>query len=214
MSLKVHEIVLAVRQASLEGAAKILARLTLDQVKPIAREICGLKKIHPTGDSAAQAKSLKDQILKVLQAQHDLRPSLARLGDVITDEESGEQVQITEELLQLDVEIQHRFELAEFSVQRGMVEICKALKEFKECRVYLAHGCTSFKQFCSIGKLHVLGQARSYAYAQRCIQLVGRFGEEVVARVRPLTQRDLQKFISAFSADDMAPTLAELKANF
>ena len=171
MSLNVHEIVLAVRQASLDGAAKILTRLTLEQVKPIARDICGLKKIHPAGDSAAQAKSLKDQILKVLQAQHDLHPSPARLGDVITDEESGEHVQITEELLQLDVEIQHRLKLAEFSVQRGMVEICKALKEFKEHQVYLTHGYTSFKQFCSMGKLHVLGQARSYAYAQRYCQV-------------------------------------------
>lgn len=190
---------------------EILAGMELEQLKPLAREICGIKKIHPAKDPKAQADGLRGSILRALSAEKALQPTAPQLGDTLTDEESGEQVKITAELAERVHELFHRLQQAEYSVQAGLVEICRVVKDFRDERAYLFFGYTSFRKFCDAGQLKILGQTRSRDWAYRQIKIIESLGEKVVARVQQLPQRQLLKLSQILNSAGMESTLEELR---
>ncbi len=156
-------LVPALRNAPPAEAAKVLRDLTLEQIKPVAREVLGMRKIHNHRDHEEQKDSLIAAIAKQLAAGQKLRPALPRLGDSITDEESGEAVRITTALQERALRISHELRQAEYSVQAGMVGICRVVKAFRDERLYLCLGFGSFARYCDSGHLQILGAAGAAA---------------------------------------------------
>ena len=157
--------------------AKILNEMELAEIKPIARQVLRIRKIHHTKDPVAQRESIIRQIMRAARAEKRLSSGRPELGDVVRDEESGERVEITSELVDRVLDLSHRLRQAEYSVQRGLGEISQVLKEFRDSRAYLYFGYPSFARFCDEGQLKVLGQTRSRRWAYNMILIIETIGD-------------------------------------
>lgn len=205
-----EEIVLALRAGTLVEAAALLAALTLEEIKPVARALLGLgrkSKIPKT----ATVESLSGEIMKTLEAGRKLAPPRPALGGLVRDQESGEKVKISDALAAKAQELTHRMQQAEYSVERGLMEICRIVKEFRDERAYLVFGFKSFSEYCEREQLKILGQTRSRPWAYQKIQMIETLGEEVVYRARQLSQRQMLQLSRVLADDGMETTLEKIK---
>lgn len=197
----------SLRNAEPAEVPELLGKLDFEQIKSVARDIGGMKRIGKN----ATAESLTDTILKTLNAERSLAPERPALGAMVLDQESGEQVEITRALGDKVRELSDRLQQAEFSIIRNMAEICTVVKEFRDECGYLFFGYSSFKKYCDAGRLQVFGETRSWRWAYRQIQIVEALGDDLVPRVAPLPQRQLLKLAQVLSSDGMETTLEKLK---
>ena len=195
------------RNADPAEVPEILDLLELGQIKAAARDICGIKRIGKD----ATAEGLRGLIVKTLKAERSLTPELPALGALVLDEESGEEVEITDALGNKVRELSDRLQQAEFSIIRNMAEICTVVKEFRDEKGYLFFGFTSFKKYCDGGYLKMFGQTRGWRWAYQQIQVVETLGKDLVQRAAPLSQRQLLKLGQVLSSDSMETTLEKLK---
>ena len=197
----------SLRNADPAELPEILDLLELEQIKTAAHDICGMKRIGKD----ATAEGLRGLIAMTLKAERALTPERPALGALVLDEESGEEVEITEALGRAVMELSHRLQQAEFSAERAMVEICTVIRDFRKERAYLYYGYTSFRKFCDVGQLKVFGQTRSRRWADRMMQIVDTLGYEVGPRVAQLPQRQLLKLAQVLNSEGMETALEKLK---
>lgn len=205
--MNASELIPALRQATPDDAAAMLDKLDAEALKPLYREVCGPKRVGAT----VKAEDMRKRILEVNFAVERLKPQPVSLGDTITDDGSGEEVTITKEFQARIMAIEYRQAQAEFSIERGMLDTCLAVKEFKDERGYLLHGFRSFKAYCDAGQLKVTGQTRSRIWAYRQITMIEKLGEKVVSRVKHISQNKLLKLTSILSESGMEETMARLQ---
>lgn len=217
MTKDIEEIVMALRQAAPEERPALLAKLDYEQTKAAYREITGNRKTpHAKTDEEREAHrlSMHEQLLRALNAETALAPVRPEVGAVVRDEEAEADVEITAEILQADAEFQLRLGQAEYAVQRGLVDICRAVKDFRDAKGYLAHGFTSFKRFCDAGRLKVFGQTKSRRWAYQRIQMLETFTEKGVQLVAHLPAQMRVQLLPILNREGMEATLEELRENF
>jgi hypothetical protein len=205
MTASPESLIPALRQADAAGRAKLLLGLTLEQLKPIARAVAGIKRFNGAGSG----DSLRETILKVLAAGRALDGAgIQAIGAKLRDE-SGEEIDITPQLVETVHRLSDDLQRAEYGIQRGLADICRSLAEFADIRGYAYFGFSSFRAYCQAGRLEVLGQKRSHSWAMEQIQMFRTFGEKLLAHVGPLPRRDLVRLASVLSGDGMEAALEE-----
>ncbi len=191
-----------------DHAAKLLESLELEELKPIAREVCGMRRFN----GKATAEGLRFNILRQLEARAASVVTPVTIGDTITDADSGEEVIISEDFQAQVMEINHRLMQAQFSIQKGMVDVCRAVKDFRDAKGYLLSGYHSFKAYCDAGELRVMGETKSRAWAYNMIAFIEKLGGKVVQRAGQLPQRDLLRLTMILGEPGMEDTLEELQS--
>jgi len=208
-----NELVPALRRAEPAEQARILLALGLEELRPVARAVLGMKRFNVPATRAAreaQAGRLRETILKVLGSGRRLDGAgLQAVGARLRDE-SGEEIEITAAMVERIHRLSDDLQRAEFAIQRGLADVCRSLAEFHDIKGFAYFGFPSFRAYCQAGRLEVLGQKRSHSWAMEQIQLHRTFGERVLAHVGPLPRRDLLRLASVLSGDGMEAALEEL----
>ena len=177
-------------RAEPEIAADVLAEVPDAEVPALFREVCGARAVSAEADP----QRMRTRILHVLEAERSLHPVEAPgLGEVVHDEDSGEDVEVTREWQQQVHQLSADLMQAEYLVGRGLSEICRALAGFRDARGYLLYGYRSFAAYCRAGQLRVLGKVRSRQWAYERIQIWERLGPEVVRGGGQLSFTQLRK---------------------
>ncbi len=206
MQSSTDSLVPALQSLNPVAAADMLAEMDAEALKPIYKEVCGVQRIG----AKLSAGDMRRRILDVQAAKERLAPLPVALGDTITDED-GAEVAITEEFQARIMAINHRKMQAEFSIERGMLDVCLSVKEFRDERGYLFFGYRSFKAYCDAGQLQVMGQTKSRRWAYNQIAMLEKLGEKVVQRAAHIPQRKLLKLTSVLSEPGMEETLEALR---
>ena len=178
--------------------AKILETLDLEQLKPIAKEVCGMRRFSAN----ATAEGLRKSILKILEAKEQVTPIPVRIGDTVTDGETGEAVEITSTFQAAVLKNSLKLQQGEYAVQQGLVEIAQAVKTFRDDRHYLFFGFSSFGAYCNAGQLRVMGDTRSKRWANGIVSLLDSLGAGVLEGASQLIPRSkLLQLASAVQAE-------------
>jgi hypothetical protein len=201
------ELIPTLRSGTPEERIALLNRLDAEQVKALAKEVCGMKRVA----AGATKNGLMHQIVTVLSAAVRLAGELPAIGDVVTDEDSGEAVKITLDMKNDLSEISDDLDRAHYSIQRGMVDIARAVRSFKGKRLYLVLGYRSFRAYCDAGHLKLLGETRSRKWAEGLIRTIELLGEDALTGLGHLPRRQVLKLTSALTASGMESQLEELK---
>lgn len=192
---------------SAQDPAAMLAKLGVEDLKPLAKELAGMKRIGADADPEA----LRARILEGLAARHAVQGrGPLTVGDTITDAD-GTELTVTPEFVGRVRQISLNLQQGEFAMQQGLLQIATALRDFRAEKGYLLFGFPSWEAYCTAGQLRVMDETRTKRWADGLITIVETLGEEATAAFGVLPRRTLRKLTTALREDGMEAALEGLR---